>query len=88
MSSVFLFPGQGSQSVGMMADLADHHPVVHEVFAEASDALGMDLLTLVLNGPEEQLNSTEFTQPALLVSSVATWLSRNACSSSVRVLAG
>lgn len=69
----FVFPGQGSQAVGMLADLHAAHGVVEATFAEASDALGYDLWQLVTEGPEEQLNQTEFTQPALLSASVAVW---------------
>lgn len=73
MSVAFLFPGQGSQSVGMLAGLADAFPVVQETFTEASDALGFDLWALVKNGPEDQLNQTTNTQPAMLTAGVATW---------------
>lgn len=69
----FVFPGQGSQSVGMLAELSELHPVVAETFREASDGAGVDLWTLSQSGPEEQLNRTEFTQPALLAAGVATW---------------
>lgn len=69
----FVFPGQGSQQVGMLAELAAVHPVIEETFAEASTALGYDLWALVQSGPEEKLNSTEITQPALLTASVALW---------------
>ena len=69
----FVFPGQGSQSVGMLVDLAERHPLIRECFAEASDGAGIDLWTLSQAGPEEQLNRTEFTQPALLAASVAVW---------------
>jgi [acyl-carrier-protein] S-malonyltransferase len=69
----FVFPGQGSQSVGMLADLASVHPVVRETFAEASDGAGVDLWTLSQDGPEDELNRTEFTQPALLAAGVAVW---------------
>lgn len=72
MKQAFVFPGQGSQSVGMMADLATH-PIAQKVFADASAALGYDLLTLVNDGPAERLNQTEFTQPALLTASIACW---------------
>ena len=60
------FPGQGSQSVGMLAELAEQHAVIKETFAEASQVLGYDLLTLVMDGPLEDLNKTWRTQPALL----------------------
>lgn len=69
----FVFPGQGSQSVGMLADLAASQPLVRDVFAEASDGAGVDLWALAQDGPEEQLNRTEFTQPALLAAGIAVW---------------
>lgn len=69
----FVFPGQGSQAVGMLADLAAEFPVVTETFAEASAALGYDLWALVQDGPADQLNQTQRTQPALLTASVAIW---------------
>jgi [acyl-carrier-protein] S-malonyltransferase len=72
-SLAFVFPGQGSQSLGMLADLADAHPAVREAFAEASDGCGVDLWALSQQGPEEQLNQTEFTQPALLAAGIAAW---------------
>ncbi|WP_430455530.1 ACP S-malonyltransferase [Rheinheimera sp.] len=68
-----VFPGQGSQSVGMLADLYAEYAIVRETFAEASTALGYDLWTLVANGPEADLNETHRTQPALLTASVAVW---------------
>ncbi|MGF1686098.1 ACP S-malonyltransferase [Photobacterium japonica] len=68
-----VFPGQGSQTVGMLAQLAEQFDVVKQTFAEASDALGYDLWALVQNGPVEDLNQTHRTQPALLTSSVAIW---------------
>jgi len=72
-SLAFVFPGQGSQSVGMLAELAELHPVVRETFAEASDGAGVDLWALSQGGPEEMLNRTEYTQPALLAAGVAVW---------------
>lgn len=69
----FVFPGQGSQSVGMLAELSERHPSIHETFAEASDGAGVDLWALSQGGPEELLNRTEFTQPALLAAGVAVW---------------
>ena len=66
-----VFPGQGSQAVGMLADLAAQYPIVEQTFAEASAALGYDLWALVQNGPAEELNKTWQTQPALLTASVA-----------------
>src|SRR5258706_11221827 len=65
-----VFPGQGSQSVGMLGELAANHPVVRGTFEEASAALGYDLWQLVATGPAEQLNRTEFTQPAMLTAGV------------------
>jgi [acyl-carrier-protein] S-malonyltransferase len=72
-SLAFVFPGQGSQSLGMLAELAALHPVVREVFAEASEGAGADLWSLSQQGPEGQLNRTEFTQPALLAAGIAVW---------------
>lgn len=66
-----VFPGQGSQSVGMLNELSDKYPIVQETFAEASSVLGYDLWQLVQNGPAEELNKTWNTQPALLAASVA-----------------
>lgn len=68
-----VFPGQGSQSVGMLAELAEQFPVVIETFKQASDVLGYDLWTLVQQGPAEELNKTWQTQPALLTASVAIY---------------
>jgi [acyl-carrier-protein] S-malonyltransferase len=68
-----VFPGQGSQKVGMLASIAAQFPVVNETFAEASDALGYDVWALVQSGPQEELNLTERTQPILLTASVALW---------------
>ncbi len=72
-NTAFVFPGQGSQTVGMLAELAAEYPVIQATFAEASDALGFDLWQMVQEGPAEALNSTENTQPALLTASVAIW---------------
>ncbi len=69
----FVFPGQGSQSVGMLAEFGAEFPVVGETFAEASDGAGIDLWRLAQAGPEAELNQTEHTQPALLAASVAIW---------------
>ncbi|WP_018625001.1 ACP S-malonyltransferase [Kangiella aquimarina] len=71
--TAFIFPGQGSQAVGMLADLADKYPIIEHTFAEASEALGYDLWQLVQKDEEGKLNQTEFTQPALLTASVALW---------------
>ena len=68
-----VFPGQGSQAVGMLADLGEQYDVVKQTFAEASEALGYDLWALVQDGPVEDLNQTFRTQPALLAASVAIW---------------
>jgi [acyl-carrier-protein] S-malonyltransferase len=73
MSFAFVFPGQGSQSVGMLAGLAAADPLVGNTFAEASAVLGYDLWQLVSAGPEASLNETERTQPAMLAAGVATW---------------
>ena len=73
MSLGFIFPGQGSQSVGMLSSMADAFPVVQQTFAAASDVLGYDLWQLVQNGPEDKLNETQNTQPALLTASIAVW---------------
>ena len=73
MSLAFVFPGQGSQSVGMLNALAAAYPQVGETFAEASTALGYDLWAIVSGGPEDRLNQTEVTQPAMLSAGVAVW---------------
>lgn len=73
MTSAFVFPGQGSQSVGMLAELAENHSVVTDTFTEASDALGYDLWQLVSQGPAEDLNQTDRTQPAMLTAGIAVW---------------
>ena len=69
----FLFPGQGSQVVGMGKELAALYPVAKETFDEADDALGYKLSQLCFEGPEDQLKMTEITQPAILTASVAAW---------------
>ena len=84
-----VFPGQGSQSVGMLADLAQQYPIVEQTFSEASDVLGYDLWALVQQGPAEELNKTWKTQPALLTASVAIWRVWHALEgASPRLLAG
>ena len=75
--TAFIFPGQGSQSIGMTADIASEFDVVAETFAEASEVLSYDLWDVVQNGPEERLGSTEVTQPALLAAGIATWRAWN-----------
>lgn len=67
------FPGQGSQSIGMLSSFADSEPVVRDTFAEASRVLGYDLWQLCQQGPEERLGETESTQPAMLAAGIATW---------------
>ena len=69
----YVFPGQGSQSVGMMANWEDYQSIVSDVFNEAADVLGYDLWNLVSKGPDTALNQTEVTQPAMLCSGVASW---------------
>ncbi len=69
----YVFPGQGSQSVGMMTGWEDHQSAVVDIFTEASDRLGYDLWAVVSEGPEEQLNQTATTQPAMLCAGVASW---------------
>ena len=69
----FVFPGQGSQSVGMLSELAAAHAEVRACFDEASQGAGRDLWALAQDGPEQELNRTENTQPALLAASVAVW---------------
>lgn len=69
----FVFPGQGSQSIGMLAELSELHPSIHQTFAEASDGASVDLWALSQGGPETMLNRTEYTQPALLAAGVAVW---------------
>lgn len=73
LSLAIVFPGQGSQSPGMLSELAASYPLVNETFAEASDVLGYDLWTLTQDGPEEELNRTDKTQPAMLAAGVAVW---------------
>src|ERR1700690_3423804 len=69
----FLFPGQGSQSVGMGKELADHHAIARQTFEEADEALGYKLSRLCFEGREEKLKLTEITQPAILTASAAAW---------------
>lgn len=79
----FLFPGQGSQRIGMLAEAAAEFSEVRDTFAEASSALGYDLGDLILRGDEQTLNLTEYTQPALLAASVALWRAWQAQSGAV-----
>lgn len=69
----FVFPGQGSQSVGMLSDMANEFPEIHQTFSEASQALGYDLWKMVNEGPAEELDKTIHTQPALLTAGYAVW---------------
>ena len=73
MKFACVFPGQGSQSIGMMAELAEAYPIVTELFAKASEVLGYDLWKIVQEGPVEELNKTEVTQPAMLTAGVAVY---------------
>jgi len=73
MALGFVFPGQGSQSIGMLNDLAADYPQTLETFSQASEALGYDLWKVVTDGPAERLNQTEVTQPAMLAAGVAVW---------------
>lgn len=72
-----VFPGQGSQSVGMIADVIEHHTIARETVEAAGRVLGEDLMALILDGPAEKLNSTENTQPALVAVEVALWRALN-----------
>jgi [acyl-carrier-protein] S-malonyltransferase len=73
VKQAFVFPGQGSQQVGMLTDIAAQWPDILSTFAEASEVLDLDLWRLIQDGPQETLNLTENAQPALLASSVAVW---------------
>lgn len=73
MSLAFVFPGQGSQAVGMMSDLAAASPRVSDTFSEASEVLGYDLWRVICAGPRGKLDETEVTQPAMLCAGFATW---------------
>lgn len=85
----FAFPGQGSQKVGMLSELAQHHEEVEATFAEASEVLGYDLWSLCQEGPQEKLNQTEVTQPLLLTSSIACYrVYQKICATQPSVVAG
>lgn len=84
-----IFPGQGSQSVGMLAELAEHHPIIQQTFEEASDLLGYDIWLLAQEDPESKINLTEYTQPVMLVANIACWrLFQSLSEKSPSVLAG
>ncbi|OGT06695.1 MAG: [acyl-carrier-protein] S-malonyltransferase [Gammaproteobacteria bacterium GWE2_37_16] len=72
-NTAFAFPGQGSQSLGMLAELSTAYPIIYATYDEASTVLGYDLWRLCQEGPEEKLNRTEFSQPILLAGGVAVW---------------
>jgi len=88
MKLAAIFPGQGAQSVGMLADIAGAHASVKAKFDVASQVLGFDLWSMVLKGPAEVLGSTENTQPALLVASIALWELWSGGGEKVNVMAG
>lgn len=89
MSNAFVFPGQGSQSAGMLGEIASVRPGIRETFKEASDALGYDLWSVCQDDPDGHLARTEITQPALLTASVALWREwERACEIKPSVLAG
>ncbi|MEM1080756.1 MAG: acyltransferase domain-containing protein, partial [Pseudomonadota bacterium] len=71
--TAFIFPGQGSQSVGMLSELAATQAAIQSTFEQASDALGRDCWSLVTEGPVEELNKTEWTQPMMLAADIALW---------------
>jgi [acyl-carrier-protein] S-malonyltransferase len=73
MTIAFLFPGQGSQAVGMGKELAERYSIARQTFDEADEALGYKLSQVIIEGPEDQLRMTEITQPAILATSVAAW---------------
>lgn len=73
MKTAFIFPGQGAQAIGMLAEARENFPLVRQTFGEASDMLGYDLEALCQHGPEEELNRTAITQPAILTASIALW---------------
>ena len=89
MKFAAVFPGQGSQSVGMLTDLFEHYQSVRDTFSEAADVLGYDIWALIQNGPEDKLKLTEFTQPVMYVSGFAVWQAwREAGGSEAAMMAG
>ncbi|MGD0183141.1 MAG: ACP S-malonyltransferase [Terriglobales bacterium] len=87
-SIAFLFPGQGSQAIGMSKELAEQYPIARQTFEQADDALGYKLSTVCFEGPEDQLRLTEITQPAILTASVAAWRVVNENGLTARFVAG
>ena len=87
-SIAFLFPGQGSQAIGMGKDLAERYPIARQTFEEADAALGFKISVLCFEGPEDQLRLTENTQPAILTVSVAAWRVLNEKGIHAALLAG
>jgi [acyl-carrier-protein] S-malonyltransferase len=73
MKTVFMFPGQGSQCIGMMSELLEEFEVARQVFDDASEAIGIDLKEIALHGPEDRINQTAITQPIVLTASIAMW---------------
>ena len=71
--TAYVFPGQGSQSIGMLQELAGHYPLITQLFATVSERIGYDVWQLVQDGPEERLNQTEQTQVAMLTADVAVY---------------
>lgn len=87
MSIVFLFPGQGSQKLNMLADYQEHYPIIKQTFEEASDSLGFDVWEVCAN--EEKLAQTQYTQPSILTASIAIWrLWKNVSGKTPKLLAG
>ncbi|MBU0581121.1 MAG: ACP S-malonyltransferase [Candidatus Margulisbacteria bacterium] len=86
--TAFIFPGQGSQAVGMGKDLIEQSPKAKEIFEQANQALGFDLTKLCLEGPEEELKQTANTQPAILTTSIAQWKILEAENKSPEIVAG
>lgn len=74
MKTLFMFPGQGAQQVGMGKALADKHSEIADLYQQANDIVGYDLADLCFHGPEEKLNTTEISQPAIFATSVAALL--------------